>query len=232
MRDWRARRVIEDFFFMNKPPGIRVRFAPAPGHAPFVRAELRRLVGSWCAAGLVNGVEPGVYEPEEDRFGGPGSMDHAHRMFTVDAATWLEFHARPRRTPGWALSFAMLRPLFAAMDVDRGREHAVWTRVAAAGRLVPSGVTRPDAVGDGLRAWWHRPGALSEDDVVELAAAHAGQVAPLAAAWVASLRDTDTDRAVAWYVVFHWNRAGLGFGTQALLTEALRAVERSRGDVR
>ncbi|MFC4852747.1 thiopeptide-type bacteriocin biosynthesis protein [Actinophytocola glycyrrhizae] len=231
VREWRARQVVEDFFFMHKPPGIRARFAPAPGRAAIVRAELRGLVRGWCATGLVAGVEPGVYEPEEARFGGPGPMDHAHRMFTVDAVTWLEFHARPRQTPAWALSLAMLRAVFDAMAVDSGREQAIGARIAAAGRLVPREVTGAAAVVAGLRAWWHRPGALREDEVRRLAAAHAAQVTPLAAAWAAALRDGDVDEALAWYVVFHWNRGALSFGRQALLTEALSAVDWSRRDV-
>ena len=239
VRQWRERRLVDDFFFMNKPPGVRVRFAPAPGQAPFVRAALRRLVRDWCAAGLVADVVPGVYEPEEDRFGGPGPMAHVHRMFTVDATTWLEFHARPHRTPAWALSLAMLRPVLDAVGDTVGdtvgdaagdavgtggtREHAIWARVAAAGRLLPPDVSAPDAVTAGLRRWWRQPGALPEEDVRRLAAVHAAQVAPLASAWAASLRNMDGDvaEAVAWYVVFHWNRAALPEHHRRLLTVAL-----------
>jgi thiopeptide-type bacteriocin biosynthesis protein len=233
VRDWRDRRLVDDFFFMNKPPGVRVRFAPAPGHAPFVRAALRRLVRRWCGSGLVADVVPGVYEPEVERFGGPAAMAHAHRMFTVDALTWLDFHARPRTTPAWALSLAMLRPVLDAMDIGPAREQAVWARVAAAGRLFPPGMTAPEAVVSGLRNWWRRPGGLPEQEVGRLAAAHAAEVAPLAGAWAGALRDLGQDEvvpeSVAWYVVFHWNRAALSFGRQALLTEALSTGD---GDVR
>jgi thiopeptide-type bacteriocin biosynthesis protein len=221
LREWRDRNLVDHFFFMNKPPGIRARFAPAPGQAPFVRAALRRRVRAWCAADLVTDVVPGTYEPEEDRFGGPGPMDHVHRMFTVDAMTWLEFHSRPRTTPAWTLSLAMLRPVLDAMGVDSGRERAVWARVAEAGRLLPPGTTAPDSVVAGLRRWWLRPGVLPEEEVQQLATAHAARMAPLAGAWATSLRNTDMAAAIAWYVVFHWNRAALSFGRQALLTEAL-----------
>jgi thiopeptide-type bacteriocin biosynthesis protein len=235
VRDWRERRVVEDFFFMHKPPGLRVRFAPAPGRAPFVRAELRRLVRAWCASGLVRRVEPGVYEPEEDRFGGPAAMDHVHRLFTVDATTWLEFHARPPQAPAWALSLAMLRPVFDGLGLDRSGERDVWTAVAAAGRLVPPGVAEVDAAADGLRHRWRHPQELLAtlpDDARALAVRYAEQVAPLAAAWAGCPRDGDLASAVAWYVVFHWNRGALTFGKQALLTESLTTVERSCGDVR
>lgn len=221
LREWRDRDVVDQFFFMNKPPGIRVRFAAAPGRAGFVRTVLRERARAWCAAGLVTDVVPGRYEPEEDRFGGPGPMDHAHRMFTVDAMTWLEFHSRARTTPAWTLSLAMLRPVLDAMGVESGLERAVWAHVAEAGRLLPPGTTAPDAVVAGLRRWWVRPGVLPEEEVGQLAAAHAARIAPLAGAWATSLRDTDMAAAIAWYVVFHWNRAALSYGRQALLTAAL-----------
>jgi thiopeptide-type bacteriocin biosynthesis protein len=229
VREWRDRRLVDDFFFMNKPPGVRARFAPAPGEAPFVRAALRRSVRNWCATGLIVDVTPGIYEPEEDRFGGPGPMAHAHRMFTVDALTWLEFHARPRTTPAWAMSLAMLRPVLDAMGVDGMREQAIWARVAAAGRLLPPDVPPADVATAALRSWWLRPGVLPEEETRRFAAVHAALVAPLAAAWSASLREADVAEAVAWYVVFHWNRAALSFGRQALLTEALST---GGGDVR
>lgn len=238
VRDWREQRVVEDFFFMHKPPGLRARFAPAPGRAPFVRTELRRRVRDWCARDLVVRVEPGVYQPEEHLFGGTGAMDHVHRTFTVDAVTWLEYHARPRQAPAWALSLALLRPVFDAMGLDGRRERDVWARVAAAGRLVPAGVPRTDATratSDGFRRWWRGPDELLAalpEDVRALADRHAGQVAPLAAAWAAALPGADLCQAAAWYVVFHWNRAALTFGKQALLTEALTTVERSCGDAR
>jgi thiopeptide-type bacteriocin biosynthesis protein len=234
VREWRDRRLVDEFFFMNKPPGVRARFAPRPGHAPFVRAAVRRLVRTWCAGGLVADVVPGVYEPEHDRFGGPSAMAHAHRMFTVDAMAWLEYHARPRRTPAWALSVAMLRPVFDAMDLGPAQERAIWAGVTAAGRVLPHDVTAPAAVTAGLRRWWRTPGALPEDDVRHIAAAHAARVAPLAAGWAAALRDADVacHDAVAWYVVFHWNRAALSFGRQALLAGALSAGATGGGDVR
>ncbi|TDV51904.1 thiopeptide-type bacteriocin biosynthesis protein [Actinophytocola oryzae] len=219
---WRDRRLVDDFFFMSKPPGLRVRFRPAPGHEHVVGAALDELARRWSAEGLVDDIVPGAYEPEEHKFGGHGPMRHAHRMFTVDATTWLRFHAGPRRTPAWALSFTMLRHVFDAMGIGGEREHGVWAQVVETGRALPTAVTASDAVKAGLRGWWRRSDVPREDEVRQLAATHATGVASPAADWAASLHDTDRDRAVAWYVVFSWNRAGLSFGRQALLTEALR----------
>ena len=234
VRDWRDQRIVEDFFFMHKPPGLRVRFAPAPGRAAHVRSELLRRVPVWRSAGLVGAVEPGGYEPEVHRFGGPAAMDHAHRLFTADAVTWLDRHALARPAPAWALSLAMLRPVFDGLGL-LGAERDVWAGVAAAGRLVPPGVERSAADEElrrGLRHRWHHPdellAALPDEDR-RLADRHAAEVAPLAPAWAAAAGDS-LRAAAAWYVVFHWNRAALGFGRQVLLTEALGAGERVSGD--
>jgi len=234
VRNWRARQVVEDFFFMHKPPGLRVRFAPAPGRASFVRAELIRLARAWYAAGLVASAESGEYEPEEHLFGGAESMAHVHRLFTEDATTWLACHAPPRPAPAWALSLAMLRPLFDALGLDARREGAVWTCVAGAGRAVPGGVGADEAA-DGIRRLWRDQDgllAMLPDDLRGLATRHAERVTPLAAAWAGSLGPGEEAAAVAWYVVFHWNRAALTFGKQVLLTEALTTGGQGRGDVR
>lgn len=240
VRGWLAAGVVEDFFFMHKPPGLRVRFAPAPGRASLVRAELRRRTGEWRAAGLLSGVEPGVYEPEEHLFGGPASMDHVHRLFTVDATTWLDFHAARRHAPAWALSLAMLRPVFDGLRIAGWEEQDVWGRVAGAGRRVPAGAERSDAAMAGLRHWWDHPAELLAtlpDDVRAIAERHAVLVAPLARAWGAEYfrgegAVSGPRQAAAYYVVFHWNRGALSFGRQALLTEALAVVDRLCGDVR
>ncbi|MFL6126678.1 thiopeptide-type bacteriocin biosynthesis protein [Actinophytocola sp.] len=251
VRDWRAGGVVDDFFFMHKPPGLRVRFAAAPGRTPFLRAEVDRLAAGWRADGLVAGVEPGTYVPETHRFGGEAAMDHVHRMFTADAVAWLGFHAGAATAPAWALSFVLLRQVFDAMGLGERRERAVWAGVAGAGRLVPAEAPSTEAAGRRLWQWWRRPDELLAalpDDVRRIAAAHAAEVSPHAAAWATTLRggdgDTDSDtesdtesggevaEAVTWYVVFHWNRAALSFGRQALLTAALTTGERGRDHVR
>ncbi|MCT2581902.1 thiopeptide-type bacteriocin biosynthesis protein [Actinophytocola gossypii] len=240
VRDWRDRRIVEDFFFMHKPPGLRVRFAPTPGRAAFVRSELNRLVPAWRADGLVGGAEPGTYVPETHRFGGAAAMDHVHRLFTADATTWLDRHALACPAPAWALSLAMLRPVLDGLGL-LGAEREVWAGVAAAGRLVPPDVERTPADEDlrrDLRRRWRHPdellAALPDEDRA-LAERHAAEVTPLAPAWAAAVIDETGDvralpEAAAWYVVFHWNRATLGFGRQAMLTEALLAGERVHGD--
>jgi thiopeptide-type bacteriocin biosynthesis protein len=248
VRDWRAGGVIDDFFFMHKPPGLRVRFAAVADRTPFVRAEVDRRSRGWCAERLVAAAGPGTYVPEVHKFGGDAAMAHAHRMFTADALAWLDFHAAAAKVPAWALSFVLLRQVFDAMGLDARREHAAWAEVAGIGRTVPAEAPGTDAAGTELWRWWQRPDELLAalpEDVRRIAAGHAEEVSPHATAWATTLADRDTDgdtdrnngsdsdertaEAVAWYVVFHWNRAALTFGRQVLLTAALTAGDRGRG---
>ncbi|GAA3438491.1 lantibiotic dehydratase C-terminal domain-containing protein [Kutzneria kofuensis] len=70
VREMLAGDRITDFFFMHKPPGLRVRFAAGPGRESWVRAEANRLARRWHERGLIDGIVPGVYEPEAFLFGG------------------------------------------------------------------------------------------------------------------------------------------------------------------
>lgn len=233
VREWLADGVVSDFFFMHKPPGLRVRFAVAPGRAPWVRDRLRELTGRWRAAGLVTGARLGVYEPEEQLFGGPVSMRHVHRLFTVDATTWLDFHAAGSGAPAWALSLAMLRPVFAGLHIAGWEQCDTWGRVARAGRELPPGGPVDTGVADvALRRWWNRPVELAAALPVparRLADRHANRVAPLLRDWRRGYFDTEDAvlgprQACAFYTVFHWNRAALSYGRQVLIAGALSAV--------
>ncbi|MCG8917360.1 thiopeptide-type bacteriocin biosynthesis protein [Actinokineospora sp. PR83] len=223
-----------EFFFMHKPPGLRVRFAPAPGRGEFVRAEVRRHAERWRAAGLVRGVRSAVYEPEAHLFGGDESMRHVHRLFTVDSLTWLDHHTTARKTPAWALSLLMLRAVFDGLRVVGWEDRDVWGRVADSGRRTPPGSPPVEGpVTARLRAHWADPDALAAAlpaDVRALADRHAEQVRPLCRRWWAEYFGTERAvvgprEAACYHTVFHWNRAALSPGTQALITTALAGAD-------
>jgi thiopeptide-type bacteriocin biosynthesis protein len=195
---------ITDFFFMHKPPGLRVRFAAAPGREAWVRAEVNRLARRWHEAGLVEGVVPGVYEPEAFLFGGPAAMHHVHRLFTVDSMAWLDHHVRPT-LPAWLLSMRLLRSVFGGL----GLCCQAWSSVRDnCGRRVTHKDDAVTLARAELRAVWETTRAPAE---------------PAARSWRVALERADVDaaEAAAYYVVFHWNRARLSVARQALITEAL-----------
>lgn len=230
VRGLRGDGTVREFFFMHKPPGLRLRFAAAPGRGERAGAEVDRLLRRWCARGLVEGARPAVYEPEAHLFGGPASMRHAHRLFTVDSLAWLDFHADPGGAPAWALSLAMLRPVFDGLRVLGWEDRDVWARVADAGRRMDAGRVDTAAAAARLRRWWADPAAALPEGARALAERHAEQARPLLERWWAECFDAGLSRlgprqVAAHYVVFHWNRAALSRGRQVLLTAALAEVD-------
>ena len=216
---------ITDFLFTHGAPGMRVRFAAAPGRAIHVRAEVRRLAARWRRHGLVAEAVPGVYEPEAHLFGGPDSMRHAYQLFTVDSTIWLRHHSDiGDGTPAWVMSLRMLRAVFDGLQVAGWEDRDVWARV----RDILGGGEQGTA-SEELAGWW-----AGEDELLarlpeptrELLELHRQRVNPVLERWRAEYFATDQARvgpreAAAYHVVQHWNRAKLGSARQARILDAL-----------
>ncbi|HVQ97031.1 MAG TPA: thiopeptide-type bacteriocin biosynthesis protein [Mycobacteriales bacterium] len=237
-----------NFFFMRKPPGLRVRLAGPPDLA----AALRSHVDSWRSDGLLAEVVPSGYEPEEHLFGGPVSMRYVHRLFTVDSLAWLDHAARSGGLPAWAFSLRLIRALLDGLEIVGWEDLDVWDRLRRqAYRTLPAPVTGTAAyaaAAEGVRAAW----AGADDPVAGYPAtgsavagsavadsAPAGfpvEVKAVAAEWRAGYFATPEAyvgprEAAAFAIVFHWNRGGLPPLRQGLLAEALadRAALSARG---
>jgi thiopeptide-type bacteriocin biosynthesis protein len=225
---------ITDFLFTHGSPGMRVRFAAAPGRAIQVRAEVRRLAARWRRHGLVAEAVPGVYEPEAHLFGGPDSMRHAYQLFTVDSVFWLRLHSQNHfgdnhfgslsdNTPAWVVSLRMLRAVFDGLQISGWEDRDVWARV----REIVGG--EAGAPSEELAGWWTGEKELLSrlpEPTRELLAQHQERVTPVLDRWRAEYFVTDQARvgpreAAAYHVVQHWNRARLGSARQARILDAL-----------
>ncbi|MFI9550967.1 thiopeptide-type bacteriocin biosynthesis protein [Nonomuraea endophytica] len=217
-----------NFFFMHKPPGLRVR-VEAP---PTLRPQILQVVAE-RTGGLVASITPACYEPEAHLFGGPVSMTSVHRLFTADSMAWLGFHTAVRPGPAWAFSLVLLRRLFAALGVVGWEDRDVWDRVRrSAGRRLSPGHRMADGFGraaEGVRRVWADEAALRElisPETAPLIERYTAAVAAEAARWRTAYFDTwqayvGPREAAAFAIVFHWNRGGLPFARQAFLAEAL-----------
>lgn len=220
-----------NFFFMQKPPGLRVRAEAAAPAAPRVAAALRVRADGWRAAGLLTEAVPAVYEPEEHLFGGPLSMPHVHRLFTVDSLAWLDFHAGAAGgLPAWAFSLHLLRALLDGLGVTGWEDRDVWDRVRRhALRTLPGPVTRAPgypAAADGVRAAWAASGGAPAAAAADLVGRARAELATVTAGWQAGYFDNPLAyvgprEAAAFAAVFHWNRGGLSALRQGLLVAAL-----------
>lgn len=237
-----ARQLLEqptvaNCFFMHKPPGLRVRFETTESA---LEQDIYERVALWVEEGLIERVVPAVYEPEAHLFGGPVSMRSVHRLFTIDALAWLDFHTLAGATgeqpgPAWALSLVMLRALFDGLEIVGWEDLDVWDRVRSqTGRRLGEQALAHDglgAVASTMRAAWadHR-WLLTQLPLRtrEIAEAYRSAIVPEAARWRSDYFATrqayiGPREAAAYFAVFHWNRAGLPSVRQALVAESLAA---------
>lgn len=228
-----------DFFFMHKPPGLRVRFLAAePSRAPELRAALLRHLTPERTEDAGKRPLAGVYEPETYLFGGPLSMPWVHELFTADSRAWLDVHTAVAGDPapvGWRVSLALLHAVFDGLGIVGWEHRGVWQVVREeTGRRLPGGLGEPDLrrAAAGIRAYWEQP---PEDRLQALPKAwqdvlgeHLVAVEQAAERWrshyfASGEATVGPRRAAAHFVIFHWNRGALSTARQCLLTEALAA---------
>lgn len=223
---------VGDFFFMRKPPGLRLRYRLHDKGTDVLGGLARALAED----GHVGSVGYGVYEPEALLFGGPASMAHVHRWFTIDSLAWGRYFAQDaaERAPVWQVSSALLRPLVAALGVADAEDLDVWERVRTGfGRRLPDlgaddelGAARAELV----QEWYASTLDAATADRLGLGPYRAA-VATIGSEWRGSYFGTGTAtigprEALALCTIFHWNRGGLSPELQAILTTAL--ADRSR----
>lgn len=229
---------VADFFFLHKPPGLRLRYRTTPADRPAVADRVEASLDDLCHRGLLRGWHPAVYEPEQRLFGGAESMRSVHRVFTADSLAWLGFHAdQPadgrRPTATWAMSLLMIRELLNALGVAGWEDIDVWDRLGRYGqRMLDTDFAEDARVGRiaaALRRDWAEPERLREQLPVDgppLLDQWARSVAAIGKEWLDgyfTTRDAAVGprHAAAFTIIFHWNRARLPIGQQALITHTL-----------
>ncbi|MGW6847782.1 thiopeptide-type bacteriocin biosynthesis protein [Streptomyces virginiae] len=235
-----ARRLLsgqaEDFFFMHKDPGLRVRFR-LPGDRIGQREEtvdgLSAVITGWQQQGLVEAWSRAVYEPEQHLFGGPVSMASVHRLFTADSLAWAEHWAhRPEdRRPAWAVSLVMIEALLDALGIVGWEDRDVWDRLRRqAGRSIDGARAAGwDETVTKIHRVWSEPGRLAATTrpwnlpYPEAFAVAARQECPrwLSGYFASPGAYVGPREAAAFFIVYHWNRAALPFSWQCAIVEAL-----------
>ncbi|MEV6639699.1 thiopeptide-type bacteriocin biosynthesis protein [Amycolatopsis sp. NPDC051371] len=227
--------VAKAWWFIRKAPCWRLRYLP---EQPDAGAEARRVVARTLknlhdnSGGIANSVEA-IYEPEIHAFGGSSGMSVAHTLFHHDSQHILDHLAHPRdhrREHTVLLCSAMLR----ASGLEWYEQGDVWARVAE-NRPLP-----PDIAPEHLRrvqAGLRRLMTVDANPDSPLAGPH-GQLAGIGA-WLSAFHNAGTEvgalaragklerglRAVlAHQVIFHWNRIGLSYAEQGVLTHGAKAV--------
>lgn len=224
----------EDFFFMHKSPGLRIRFRLPAGDLEGREAgiHLEAQLEAWQRDGLISRWSHAVYEPEEYLFGGIRSMESVHRLFTADSLAWANYWSERRPgQPAWAFSLLMIQHLFDGLGVVGWEDRDVWDRLRRDAQRVLSG-EKPEGwsgVCAKIRSVWGDPerlaavvGKQGRDSIQEFM----DVVADECPRWFTRYFNTadayvGPRAAAAFLIVYHWNRAKLPFEWQCAIAEAL-----------
>lgn len=209
------------WWFMNKPPGWRVRLLDAH------RAELGRALDALRAEGVISEWTWSNYEPETTAFGGGAATTCVHDLFCADTRGVLAHLASPGGLGAKEASILALAALARGARLDMFETGDMFARIASLRPPVPAeraGEVRHLA--DGLR-----PHLLAHPDPAGLAPVAGDHLE----AWISAFHTAGSQLAglaatgrlhrglrsvLAQIVIFHWNRLGLSVGTQTALSAA------------
>jgi thiopeptide-type bacteriocin biosynthesis protein len=210
------------WFFVRKQPWWRLRYLPTDRATDdLVTAQLvaHPDVAEWTTP---------VYEAEEHAFGGVIGMRIAHGLFHHDSRSLLAYLTGrdPVTDKRRELSLLLCTAMMRAAGLDWYEQGDTWARVAQ--HRLATTVIAPAVVAQARRL-------MSVDTGPDSGLAR-GRLAEVAD-WLAGLRHAGSDIAaghragtltrglraiLAHHIVFHWNRLGLPYRTQATLAAAAR----------
>jgi thiopeptide-type bacteriocin biosynthesis protein len=228
---WLAEGLIDSFFFMNKPPGMRLRFS-VPGGDERMEDRIVSLLEGARGEGLLEWYEFGIYDQETHQFGGPAGIDIFHRFSTCDSLAILRFRELEAEAATTidrsVLSILAMNDLVARVAEDSWEQWDLWCEMRLTGRLVDPD---SDAAAE-LRENLEDNRALLEPLLFrrhEVIGDLAPREAAIADAYMRgnqsvadALRGAARARALRssprkilpFFIVFHWNRIGLSIDEQ------------------
>ena len=222
-------QLITTWFFKRKTPCWRVRYAPSSGRTlAFLRHHLHDLIRQ----GHIDAATEVIYEPETHAFGGGDAMACAHDLFHLDSRHLLTYFASsPGTEHRRELSILLCTTLLRSARLDWYEQGDVWARVAEHRELPdPIPPERRDRLETSLRRLMTVETNLLMRDGAPLA---------FAAEWSAAFADTGCELAdlatggllhrglraiLAHQVIFAWNRLGMPYTAQAVLSHTAKAV--------
>jgi len=136
---WRAEGLLTRFFFVRKPPGLRLRFQADR------RAELEPVVAAWAAEledrGTVRSARFAIYEPETARFGGLAGTAVVEDWFGATAQCALAYEClephRQEAAPRVLVGLSLVDDLVRGVVDDDAERWEVWSALERLTRPLP-----------------------------------------------------------------------------------------------
>jgi thiopeptide-type bacteriocin biosynthesis protein len=130
-------RAIRHFFFVSKPPGLRLRFC-GRRLGRTVQKELMMWLEGLKGRRAIADYKFGVYDGESYQFGGEVGLELFHEFSTYDSLTilglgLLQPRTRRRIDVGW-LTLLMMSSLMRSVTTDAWELWDIWCNMRLAGR--------------------------------------------------------------------------------------------------
>jgi thiopeptide-type bacteriocin biosynthesis protein len=223
--DWRRQKVLDTFFFMRKPPDLRLRFLISDPEGNLL-AQLESILSKLKDDGILRYFFPSIYEPEAYQFGGIEAVDLVHAYFDADSMAWISIEVLAelgRRTISTdILVLAVMNDLFFRTLECPSEVWDVWCNLAS---LIPTSQERPSEI-DVFLIESLLPHASLEEISILQDYAEANQ--KLSAGLLQVQRNGKLHyglRAIFPFIaMFHFNRHGLNCERQAVLANAMKAA--------
>jgi thiopeptide-type bacteriocin biosynthesis protein len=222
---WRTEERFGWFWFVRKPPGLRLRFTGQE-----LGARLEPALSAWLvaaeAANDIRGFRFGRYEPEQHRFGGPAGMAVAHDLFDCDSTVVLHYETldddRRQGIDRHHFALSGLDDLFIRSLDDQAEVWEVWKRLEALLQY-PQEAEAGAAPGPGWGALDASGRALARD----LVTGNQRAATALRSTADAGRLTTGTRSWLAAAAAFCWNRWGLPLDLPRL-AQGVTAMARAR----
>ncbi|MGW4029827.1 thiopeptide-type bacteriocin biosynthesis protein [Streptomyces sp. NPDC004838] len=126
------RKRISCFFFVRKPPGLRLRFQ-LTGPRGATEGRIRECCDGLVERRLVERWFASVYEAEVFKLGGPEAVEAVHAHFSADSRAWWRWErvSRGAAIDTRLLSVAVLNDLFLRFLEHPEEIWDVWCRIAS-----------------------------------------------------------------------------------------------------
>jgi thiopeptide-type bacteriocin biosynthesis protein len=231
LADWRGRQLLDHFFFMRKPPDVRLRFSgPDPNEA--LLPVLIALLSGLRQEGFVRRFFPSVYEPEIRQFGGPEAMGHVHAYFDADSMAWLALDrltaAGRRKLSPEVLAAAVLNDLFLRALGCPFEVWDVWCNLASL-VPVPSGEESQAADVVSVESLFPHVGEEEAQVLRTYLQANEELSGGLMQVWEQGALQCGLRALFPFVALFHFNRHGIGAEQAALIGAMCRAWDAKRG---
>lgn len=211
---------LNTWWYIRKPPGVRLRYQPTDGDT----AVVDTLLSDLATSGHVTSWARSIYEAETVAFGGPAAMEIAHTLFHRDSRHLVARAAQTSPTPALGqreTTVLLFSTMLRAAGLDWFEQGDTWSLVAA---LRPATQAHPTTAEhfEELGRAFRRLMTVNARGVPDLLATSWLGAFEMAGQQLAALdRCGQLERGLravlAHHFIFHANRAGLSGPDQATL---------------